>query len=85
MRGSKLHKIRDKAAKFRAAMSKSVPQPRSAPSAPATMLLDHRPNQDEANNEIDDWLSSGLQSYVEEGQRMRDAADGISPARTSFV
>ena len=85
MRGSKLHKIRDKAAKFRAAMSKSVPQPRSAPSAPATMLLDHRPNQDEANNEIDDWLSSGLQSYVEEGQRMRDAADGIFPARTSFV
>lgn len=85
MRGSKLHKIRDKAAKFRAAMSKSVPQPGSAPSAPATMLLDHCPTQDEANNEIDDWLSSGLQSYVEEGQRMRDAADGISPARTSFV
>lgn len=53
--------------------------------APATMLLNHRPNQDEANNEIDEWLSSGLQSYVEEGQRMRDAADGISPARSSFV
>ncbi|KAB2110422.1 hypothetical protein AG0111_0g1647 [Alternaria gaisen] len=49
------------------------------------MLLDHRPNQDEANNEIDDWLSSGLQSYVEEGQRVRDAADCISPARTSSV
>ncbi|CAN9083339.1 unnamed protein product [Alternaria alternata] len=66
-------------------MSKSVPQPRSAASAPATMLLDQRPTQDEANNEIDDWLLSCLQSYVEEGQRMRDAADGIPLARTSSV
>ncbi|CAN9141652.1 unnamed protein product [Alternaria alternata] len=60
-------------------MSKSVPQPRSAASAPATMLLDQRPTQDEANNEIDDWLLSCLQSYVEEGQRMRDAADDTPP------
>ncbi|CAN9398755.1 unnamed protein product [Alternaria alternata] len=43
------------------------------------MLLDQRPTQDEANNEIDDWLLSCLQSYVEEGQRMRDAADDTPP------
>jgi hypothetical protein len=51
--------------------------PASVPTAPATMQLGSRPNQAEANDEIYSWLASGLQSYVEEGQRMRDAANGI--------
>ena len=36
-----------------------------------------RPTQDEVHDEIDDWLESGLQSYTEEGQRIRDAANGV--------
>jgi hypothetical protein len=36
------------------------------------------PTQSEAHDEINDWLESKLQLYVDEGQRMCDAANGIS-------
>ena len=42
-----------------------------------------RPTQDEAHDEINDWLESGLQSYTEEGQRMRDAANGVHVPKRS--
>ena len=45
-----------------------------------------RPTQDEAHDEINDWLESGLQSYTEEGQRMRDAANGVHlPKRSTAL
>ncbi|KAI4638738.1 hypothetical protein J4E93_009766 [Alternaria ventricosa] len=46
-------------------------------------MLVSRPTQDEAHDEIDDWLESGLQSYTEEGQRMRDAANGVHLSKRS--
>jgi hypothetical protein len=49
------------------------------------MHSESHPNQDEANSQIDHWLASGLQSYVEEGQRIRDASNGISPAKRPIV
>jgi hypothetical protein len=62
-----------------AVMSSSVPK------APTIMRSESHPNQDEANGQIDHWLASGLQSYVEEGQRMRDVSNGISPAKRPIV
>ena len=58
--------------------------PKGAPTGPAAMRVS-RPTQDEAHDEIDDWLESGLQSYTEEGQRMRDAANGVDLTKRSTV
>ncbi|KAI4658093.1 uncharacterized protein J4E79_007074 [Alternaria viburni] len=58
--------------------------PKGAPRGPAAMRVS-RPTQDEAHDEIDDWLESGLQSYTEEGQRMRDAANGVHLTKRSTV
>ena len=59
--------------------------PKGAPTGPAAMRVS-RPTQDEAHDEIDDWLESGLQSYTEEGQRMRDAANGVHlPKRSTAL
>ena len=44
-----------------------------------------RPTQDEAHDEINDWLESGLQSYTEEGQRIHDAANGVHLPKRSTV
>ena len=44
-----------------------------------------RPTQDEAHDEINEWLESGLQSYKEESQRMRDAANGVHLPKRSTV
>lgn len=51
--------------------------PKGAPTGPAAMRLVSRATQDEAHDDINDWLGSGLQSYTEEGQRMCDAANGV--------
>ncbi|KAI4624529.1 hypothetical protein J4E83_004204 [Alternaria metachromatica] len=56
--------------------------PKDAPRGPAAMRVS-RPTQDEAHDEIDDWLESGLQSYTEEGQRIRDAANGVHVPKRS--
>ncbi|KAI4938561.1 hypothetical protein J4E85_001002 [Alternaria conjuncta] len=56
--------------------------PKDAPRGPAAMRVSH-PTQDEAYDEIDDWLESGLQSYTEEGQRMLDAANGVQVPKRS--
>ena len=58
--------------------------PKGAPRGPAAMRVS-RPTQDEAHDEINDWLESGLQSYTEEGQRMRDAANGVHLTKRSTV
>jgi len=58
--------------------------PKGAPTGPAAMRVS-RPTQDEAHDEIDDWLESGLQSYTEEGQRMRDAANGVHLPKCSIA
>ncbi|KAI4654416.1 uncharacterized protein J4E78_007462 [Alternaria triticimaculans] len=58
--------------------------PKDAPRGPAAMRVT-RPTQDEAHDEINDWLESGLQSYTEEGQRMRDAANGVHLTKRSTV
>ena len=56
--------------------------PKGAPRGPAAMRVT-RPTRDEAHDEINDWLESGLQSYTEEGQRMRDAANGVHVPKRS--
>ena len=56
--------------------------PKDAPRGPAAMRVS-RPTQDEAHDEIDDWLESGLQSYTEEGQRMLDAANSVQVPKRS--
>jgi len=56
--------------------------PKDAPRGPAAMRVS-RPTQNEAHDEIDDWLESGLQSYTEEGQRMHDAANGVQVPKRS--
>ncbi|KAI4709333.1 hypothetical protein J4E89_006082 [Alternaria sp. Ai002NY15] len=56
--------------------------PKDAPRGPAAMRV-ARPTQDEAHDEINEWLDSGLQSYTEEGQRMHDAANGVQVPKRS--
>ncbi|KAI4677133.1 uncharacterized protein J4E88_006940 [Alternaria novae-zelandiae] len=59
--------------------------PKDAPRGPAAMRVS-RPTQDEAHDEINDWLESGLQSYTEEGQRIRDASNGVHlPKRSTAL
>jgi hypothetical protein len=52
-------------------------EPASAPELTVVRPVS-RPTQSEAHDEINDWLESELQLYVDEGQRMCDAANGIS-------
>jgi hypothetical protein len=52
--------------------------PASAPGLTAVVRPVSGPTQSEAHDEINDWLESELQLYVDEGQRMCDAANGIS-------